>query len=365
MEIIPCPLFRISRFPQTTEIKFAAHFKNLDEKSRLHLETTSSTREHFVSALNRCDAVQIIQTAEAYFPHLFGFAISIETNANLKTTSPFVYTWSSAIDNKTHNYTCNTHRFELVMSLVSYAYAHLNRASELEEQTSNSVFPEKSREIITYLKKAFAILTNIKTYEFPFWKSLPSEKPLETSESFISEMIKYCVAMVQNVIVKKIQLEQKPQTPSYLFGVSNSYKSMYHFLKEDKFFAVRGDPEYLRLIESQMAMAGARIFRSLALAEYSIDKCGNACAYIGVARKLMELEEALTWKRFLQIGVLVKKYKVFICQVHEKYTNENEKVYHDSIPDVASLPMPQPKYIPENSQWAPPEPGYLSILSRE
>jgi hypothetical protein len=337
----PCLLFKINTFPQSEEIIFESHFL----KEYLCLKETSKYRSLLLNALKRGDATKIIESCENYFPRIYGYAVSVESDDTLRLKTPLVYIWTSAFDSKPKKYSFNSHIFELIMCLLSYSYANMNKACELENKSN---FMENYTDITTYLKKAYSTFSYILEYEIPYFENNKKEMPMDINIQFLNEMKKYSHAMIQNVLVKKVQIESKNFVPSYSLGVYQYYSNMSDYLKNNRVFISSGNKEYWRLIEKQKNLAYSHTFYIIAAFEYSENRFGSACGYISAS--------------FDKIGETdLKPYKDFIYKLKESYINENSSVHHQLIPNIEYLKMPDVKYILITQEWAPPEPGYTKL----
>lgn len=67
-----------------------------------------------------------------------------------------------------------TYRFEVVMSVLAYAFACINKAYEIVETASDSTFSEKSKEATVHLRTAAGIFQYVISRELPAWENMYS-----------------------------------------------------------------------------------------------------------------------------------------------------------------------------------------------
>ena len=194
---IPCLLLYFDRFPIPSKIQFEIHIEAKDEETRKNLRILSLTRNEMIETIKMHDSQETIKKINEYLRYLNGFIISSKKTV-VQTIGPLRFTWNSVFEkDATRDYIAYSYKFDLIMCLISLAFAHLNFAQE-QFQKTKEVIP-----IIETLRLAASILDRVVQIDIPCWKTIPKERPLETEVQLLEKMVPYVLATAQMIAIKK------------------------------------------------------------------------------------------------------------------------------------------------------------------
>jgi len=302
---------------------------------------------------------------ERYLPQLFGLVVSVEENQKLRLNSPLAFSWSSAFANKPTFVTCYTYRFELVMVLICYALAHVNRALDSLSLSSDGSFDEDSKRAANYLRQAAGIFEYVQTRELPRWLELPKDRPLEVNSNVCQALSDYCVATAQALTVKKAVISgttSKQVLSKLAVDVWNKYTAV-----ENIFKGLPGykdvNPTWRAFLTVAQGIAKATTYKFMGQVAYEQGKYGNAVSTLNAASDAIKVvwtpsNSGLLVKNKPEINAAIED----IEHVKRTYTTENNNIYFQPLVPENQLEIPEAKSLLSSTPWIPPQPAYKSLV---
>jgi len=368
---IPCLLLYFERLPCPQKIPFDSLYVTNSENCRNHIRQLTHYRNEFIDSLSDNETNNIIESCERYIPYIYSL-LQKPANNNVgnafKTIKPIKFIWTSAFDKiETREYMVYTIYFEVIMTLLTCAFAYINSGTEIYQKNELQY-----KDSIEKYKTAHDIFSYILKYEFEAWPEQNRPKnlilPPEMERQTIMILSQYCFAMAQNIAIC-----QKPDTASSSLAkltwyIEDIYFSMADTLDNNSSFKERGSSVYLNffIIQHLISFAMVQIFESKSeKQDYDKTKTiknqhGNVCARMKDGNKMI-----ISIQSYKNIGHLSSQYSQiedfikYFKTVKETYDKENENVYHEKIPtECPKLFGPLQLIKGKENPWLPNLPAF-------
>jgi len=317
-----------------------------------------------VSHLNKQEPPQLLlQALDNYLPYLFGLVVALEGQPHIRLNDPLCFSWTSSLTNSKKPYfTDYTYRYEVVMTLMVYAYVMCNRAWFINETLAEGNFEENSRQAAHYLKSAAGVFDYVHDVELPRWINMPADRPLETIAGITTALSLMCVAAAQELVVKKAVL--KGTSKSVIVKLSADVWHKY----ENALAQIQALPDgYCGNVNSTLKsflvastnLQKANTYKFAGQAAMEEAKCGIAVANLNVAVKALK-DVSGSGALGLWKGVMMEQ-KADVEHYSRLYNKENDLVAFDKVPEEVLLDKPEPKSLMSAIVYTPPAPVFHEI----
>jgi len=350
-------------FPKTKKIVLQAIFRTDDPLSKENLSKTTSTRDEFVNALEGGNSSIVMSTLERYLPQLFGLVVAVEENPKLRLKSPLAFSWTCSFTKKVNFYTCYTYRFEVIMSLITYAFAHINRACDIISISSDSSFEEDSKKAVALLRTASGIFEYVQTRELPRWLEPPVERPIEVNSNICQALSDYCLAIAQQLTVRKglsgstsklVLSKLSTEIWNKLTRVENVFKGLAGY----KDF----NPSFKALLSLGQGIGKASTYKYMGESVYGQGKYGMAVTMLNISSE--SLKSVWNSSNSALLPKLTKEItnaQDDIEHVKRSYNNENNNIYFQSLVEENQIEIPEAKNLITTNAWVPPPTAYQHL----
>jgi hypothetical protein len=349
--------------PSSKHVYYDKIIRTTDAVAASNLVTASCTREAVIMAISKHDVASILKAIDNYLPYLFGLVMAVEGQPHIRLNDPLLFAWTSALgSNKRAYFTDYTYRYEVVMILMTYAYAMCNRAWSINETTTEQTFEENSKQAAHCLKVAAGVFEYISSIELPRWLNLPADAPLEVTAPCAAALSLACIAAAQELAVKKAVL--KGTSLSIIAKLSadvwHKYEAAGALLHSMPSGAVSSlNPTLKSFLTTCIYLQKANTLKFAGQLAMGGHKCGVAVAYLQSATKcLKDVSSSGTLSSWKDIIVAQKgEVEHFSCL----YSKENDIVAFDKVPDETLLDIPEAKSIMSAVAYSPPAPAFQEV----
>jgi hypothetical protein len=353
-------------YPQTKKFFLDKVFRTDNVISQENLKRTTTVREELFDALLSKNSASVIKACERYFPLLFGLVVAVESNPQLRLNEPLSFAWSSMWDtkNKPHHFVCYTYKYEVIMSLIAYAVALVNRTFETMLGCPDSDFAEKSKNGVTWLRTAAGVLQYIVTKEIPRWPDMPEKRPFELNVEFLRAFADYWSALAQMLMIKKGLLggTSEGALAKLAVDVWNKFERTDVALKKLVGYKDELPSLFRNFLTMQVTLAKANAYKFLGVASYQSQKYGIAVTFLQQSSLLLKDMWTPTVKDFQGRFVEeIQHSKDDIEHVKRTYENENNHIYYHKLVEPITLEIPDGKDMTPPIEFIPPQPDYKAL----
>lgn len=367
---VPCLLLYLERLPCPQKIPFDSLYVTNSENCRNHIRQLTHFRDEFIDSLAETNTNNIIESCERYIPYIYSLLPKSSNMSDpFKTIKPIKFIWTSALDAvETREYIVYTIYFEIIMTLLTCAFAYINSGTEIYQKNELQY-----KESIEKYKSAHDIFCYILKYEFEAWpeQSRPKDLilPPEMDKQTIVSLSQYCFALAQNTAICQISKNPDTQNSSlaklswYIEGI---YFDMAETLSKSISFEERGYSAYFNffIIQHFISFAMAQMFEcNHEKQEYNQTKSiknqhGNVCARMREGNKML-----VSVQHYKNIGHLsspqIEEFLKYFKSLKETYDKENETVYNEKIPAECPQIFKLMQLIKEKENpWLPNSPAF-------
>ncbi|EGC32230.1 hypothetical protein DICPUDRAFT_81911 [Dictyostelium purpureum] len=346
--------------PQSKRIQFEKIIRTQTPESASKLATASLTRNEMIIIIEKSSPSSIIMACEKYIPDLYGLVSTVEDNNTLRLNEQLSFNWSS-IASKSF-YSGFSLRFELIMNLVTYGFAHYNRAAEINDSSNEANFDENAKLIINHLKIAAGIYNFITSFEMPRWQHPPEDRPVECHNNFILAMYELCLSTALAVTVRKAL--KQGTSPGVISKLSceawHRAEMSKSFLKDLGSQFYKKLPKSLRTYYSTLIkLQHSTTMMFMALNSKSQQNFGDALGYFSIALPLLKVKKPSETRIANILNGLITE----IQNESNTFSKENEVIYFQKKSDPNSLEKPSPmaKSIINMITFSPPCPSFIDI----
>lgn len=361
----PIFIYRIEA-PKTSRIHYENVFANVDPASAEELKKVSKERDNVVIALEHSSAEGTMKAIERYIPNLFGLITATEPLPP-ETTKSLRVSWTTPIGSKYNSspYTYGSLRYEWIMLLLTLGITYRNAALELLAVTSDSNFEENSKVVADYLKKSASLFDMVKEQ----WNNIypkPDGSFPELLEQTYDALSILSLAEAQQLAIKKAMKGTSAGTIAKLCAdvalKLEQVEAMFRPLAASSQLALTTLSSYLTL---SSCLFRALAFKNLAIESDKAGQYGMAVGYMSAAlaafpEDKLKVKYMLSLERFVSD---VKRERDELVQMHKRFSSDNDTIYFEKIPDIASLSLPEAKSLmkPVPVQFLPPRTFTLTL----
>jgi len=366
--ILKAPVFKFV-LPVTKPVNYHKIVRTSDPKSMDDLTKTSAAREEMATHMEKGEigSLAVLQAIERYIPYLFGLVIAVEGQAHIRLNDPLCFTWSSGVSSSKKSTPEYTYRFEVVMTLITYGYALVNRAWALVDTFTDGTYDDNSKQAAHFLRLAAGVFDYVHIVELPRWVNLPAVRPPETFPHLTTALSHMCIAIAQDLTVKKAVAKQgtsKAVVAKLSGEVWRRYESAFSEMKlsADDWKKIYAAP-LVKFLEAGMNLGRANAYRCTALAHHEAKKVGLAASYLAVAMKSVSeinmptsaSSDLAPWRPLLE------EQKLEIERKYWSITKENDMIVFDKLTEEKLLDVPESKPLMTPIPYNPPYPAFAEI----
>ncbi|KAM3586391.1 hypothetical protein VKS41_002910 [Umbelopsis sp. WA50703] len=363
--------------PTTGSVAIAEFFESLGSYSRQISEATAQ-RGRLRAALKSIkrqeqlnkDYQEVINTIDDYLPYLYGIIGCIESK-ELEPRGPIITSWRSTLSG--HNkgiagqkprMNCESIGAELCFVLMTYAYAHCLRGSEI----ISSILPETEMSEMQYnkaadmLNRAAGIFTYIaEQVDLPTSNSSHSTA-IELHKDTATALSKLAAADAQSAAISKALIHSKVSNSlvaKLYMGVANQYETANGLLSSLPSSEVASDlKRYLS--------DGTSFYKAMAKKHLSFDanenqKMGVAAGFMREAKlelhALKKVSKSTLSITHSTVASKATKEEEVVTELFHSFTRINDTVSYQPVPtrqDLQKL-VPNGRGILQLKQYNPPE----------
>lgn len=298
---------------------------------------------------------QDLHKLDQYLPLLGNFIQHVDSASNKPRMNEWIsqlkIQWTSALNSSsflrprsTTFYQINSLQFERGMCL--FVYGGILHEWALE------VLSEDLVRAATLFRKAAGVYNCLASQVLPsLLPNLSSERPIEVTPEICSTLSLVCLAEAQVVAIKRA--EGRGSAPGLLaklhFGVSQFLEEAHVALQLGCRDSKQISPQFVDFISSCKALHELRGYRYLADSYRLVGQLGVAIGFLshGLNTAQKKLPDEQSWKL-----IFIKEINE-VCELQNKYEDENNFLSRDKIPSEYELPPMERKKIVDFVPYQP------------
>ncbi|KAL0225076.1 hypothetical protein RCL1_002988 [Eukaryota sp. TZLM3-RCL] len=320
----------------------------------------TTVRDQLVRVLSdKRPAAEIVSAVESYLPFLYSL---VAVGEEIKTTRHCSILWSSCVSRRTLLSESSNVNFEVIMTHITYSYAMSVLAhGELMNGARENTFHQSIPLALKHLLKAAGVVRSLKQ-AYANLLHVPPDRPVEAIAIYGEALSLLYQAEAQALVV--LRAEEAGTARSVVARLCMEvYAKSAETLKTLQ--SLRNDynellPDFITHIEELGNLFKAKAFRFLGGESYKVDQCGEAVAYLKLARDHFSTLSANPNRPNFYANVLSEEKKNIEDELH-KYQTELSLVFFQSVPNPVDLKVPDPVGLCEPVDFAAPEPIFDKI----
>ncbi|EGG15835.1 hypothetical protein DFA_09504 [Cavenderia fasciculata] len=356
--LLPLKIY-MGRFdiPHSKRLQFEKIIRSTTPDFASSLSQSSLSRNELIIVIEKSSPSSIINASEKYLKDLYGVILSVEDNGSIRLNEQLSFTWSSFTSPKTF-LTGYSLRYELIMTLMVYGMSHYNRASEINDQITESNFDDSAKVLVNHLKTAAGIFDFVHSTELPRWSNPPEDIHLECLSNTSLGLSLLCIALGNSVTVRKAM---KQQTSHSI--ISKISCEAWHKMEMSKnCFKDLSSHNYKKLPKNFRDFLSTNIAlnNSITMMEmgrhFAFEKnFSNALSYLSLAVQYITKMKKPNESRQIEIvNALINE----INYENQSLVKENDLIYFQKKVDPKSLQQPEPKSFIIDLKFEPPMPSF-------
>jgi len=350
--------------PQPSPLSFEYAFKQVEQQTTDELKRVSFLRDEVMGTIAKASADAGIKAIERYIPSLLGLMHTVDS---LPPTSYAAIRigWTTPLFGKYQSspFYYGSFKFEWHMILLAYGILHRNAAVEILLTTTDSDFEEKSKVIANLLCRAAGIFDFLRG-EAGRWVVKPDPVFTEIKDDAISALSTLSIAEAQMFAIKKAvnQATSEKVVTKLCVDVVQKCESVLSLVSP---MSNAYEPGLLTLVAYTTAVAGAfkaLVFKYIALDLSKNKKYGQSIGHLDAAIAALPEDKSKNLKHLNWLYKEIKIQSDEIKRLHESYTNDNNTIYFEVVPDHKAILLPEGKGLMKPVAYVSPPASVIPFI---